>query len=87
MKYITILFVLVSTTILRAEIGCMTKSKHLESAFDYKNYHYVQCNCPCWKYETSSDRGICSQCGHYHEPRRFEILHITQDEKEEKEMG
>jgi len=75
-KLINILCIVSSlcTCYLHAEIGCMDKSHHTKELFDAKVYHYVQCNCPCWKYKKVGRRNKCIQCGHYHEAKRFEII-------------
>ena len=73
----TILFIssiLFSTNSLFGTIGCMDNSYHIKQKFDHKRYHYVQCNCPCHKYINSFVKGVCPQCGHYHDPRDFEVL-------------
>lgn len=54
---------------LSAAVGCLDNSRSLTERFDYKEYHPVQCNCPCWKYRQSSDRCQCVKCGHYHDQR------------------
>jgi len=51
---------------LHASTGCLDNSWHLEKFPDNKEYHEVNCNCPCWKYKTSSDRNRCLRCMHYH---------------------
>jgi len=67
-KVICCVFVLFTYQQTNTQIGCMDNSKHLNESFDCKVYDYVQCNCDCKKYEQSLDRGICSNCKHYHEP-------------------
>jgi len=51
-------------------IGCMDRSKHtyIYDGYDYKNYHYVRCNCPCERYQQLPERGECMKCGHYGAP-------------------
>ncbi|MCK5632999.1 hypothetical protein KAH94_04570 [bacterium] len=81
-KKISILFVLIcSIHNFYGQIGCMDNSHHLKTEFDSKTYHYVQCNCECSKYKQSSDRGICSNCKHYHEPINIEIVNVSKKEK------
>lgn len=63
-----------SMPLLRAEVGCMDNSHHMKKTVDYKTYHYVHCNCDCKHHQKSSDRGICSKCGHYRDPGKFEII-------------
>lgn len=55
---------------LYARIGCLDKSAHLEQRFDYKKYHFVQCNCPCEQAYSLTKNGSCTECGH----RRDEVL-------------
>jgi hypothetical protein len=45
--------------------GCQDNSRHLVCCLpDYKNWHYVVCNCPCeLQYELRPD-GHCSECEH-----------------------
>lgn len=54
---------------LSAQVGCLDNSWNLQTRFDYKEYHPVSCNCPCWKYKQSPDRCKCVKCGHYHDQR------------------
>ncbi len=51
-------------------IGCLDDSKHTYTydGYDYKNYHYVSCNCPCERYQWLFERGKCMKCGHYRSP-------------------
>ncbi|MEX0940809.1 MAG: hypothetical protein WDZ41_05610 [Candidatus Babeliales bacterium] len=53
------------------EFGCMDNSKHLDTRTgpDFKNYHYVSCTCPCYRYKQSFKRGRCEECLHYRAPR------------------
>lgn len=43
---------------------CLDNSWHLEQAFDTKEYHPVECNCPCRKLNIA--QGECTDCGHKH---------------------
>lgn len=43
---------------------CLDDSWHLERPFDNKEYHPVECNCPCRKLNIA--RGECTECGHKH---------------------
>ena len=36
--------------------------------YDYKQYHYVACTCPCERYCQSIKRGICERCSHPKKP-------------------
>lgn len=72
--YILVSIVLINIFLhLKASNGCMDTSWHLEKRFDYKEYHTVECNCPCWKYKELSDRNRCSKCLHYHKPEAFGV--------------
>ena len=51
---------------------CQRKSKDLKTKYDSKNFHYVECNCPCYEYILSPVGGICPQCGCYHDPDELE---------------
>lgn len=56
--------------------GCLDNSYHLTKLFDYKNYHYTSCNCPCEKqYKILANRGQCSKCLHYRDPQYIQSLH------------
>ena len=68
---ITAILFLSATNQLNTQIGCMDNSWHLKKKDDHKEYHYVQCNCECHRYAQSFDRGKCSKCGHYHDPKEF----------------
>ncbi len=72
--FIFLVLSLISTNTIYPAIGCQAKSYHLKKKYDYKVYHYVQCNCQCHKYAHSFERGKCSQCGHYHDPGEFNVL-------------
>jgi hypothetical protein len=64
-------FILLLAATLKAEVGCIDKSKHLDTwdGPDYKKYHYVDCTCPCDRYYHSYDRGLCEICMHYRAPK------------------
>lgn len=69
------LLALASTIQMKADPDCMDNSWHLEKANDNKEYHIVQCNCPCAKrHKILADRGMCSQCGHFRDPKPFIIM-------------
>ena len=51
---------------INASVGCLDNSWHLKEFPDTKEYHEIDCNCPCWKYKTSPDRNQCTRCLHYH---------------------
>lgn len=53
---------------INAAHNCLDNSWHMTKRYDSKEYHKVQCNCPCWKYKELPDRNKCSKCFHYHKP-------------------
>jgi hypothetical protein len=62
---------------IRAEIGCIDNSYHMDPCMpwcDDKQYHYVNCSCPCSQYAQSFDRGRCERCEHFHVPKPFIII-------------
>ncbi len=66
-KYLILLLTIYAPAM--AEIGCMDNSYHLSREADFKNYNYVQCNCPCKQYRQYWYRGYhCMQCKHAHDP-------------------
>lgn len=75
-KIILLCTLLQCSTILHGEIGCMDNSKHMDYSDgpDYKEYHYVQCNCECSRYAQSFNRGRCERCWHYRSPRPLEFV-------------
>lgn len=78
MKRLCLLMLLLCSPLtMQAAVGCMSKSTPLTESYDSKQYHYVQCNCPCGssgRYEILSQRGQCRECGHYHALKRMQIL-------------
>jgi len=72
---------ILNSTNLSCSIGCMDDSYHVERKNDPKTFHYVQCNCNCRKYATSVVRGKCSQCGHYHDAKDFDVLSYAELKK------
>lgn len=64
---------------IKSSIGCMDNSFHMECCYtkkscrcinccDTKNWHYVQCSCPCkWIIDY---RGKCRKCQHFGNPDR-----------------
>jgi hypothetical protein len=71
--YAVLLLVGTVSQALNARIGCMDNSKHLSEPFDTKEYHYVQCNCPC-TYHNSRERNLCIMCQHVHMDPRIEVI-------------
>lgn len=69
---LTYTLILLSSIIspLYARVGCLDKSMHLEQKFDYKKFHFVQCNCPCEQEYEMTKNGTCTKCSH----RRDEVL-------------
>jgi len=54
--------------------GCQDNSKHLErGTIDYKQLHYVACNCPCEKQYDIRPDGHCSECEHFR--ARIRLVH------------
>ncbi len=82
MSTLKLVCLLIATTSIRAiaQMGCMDNSYHMKQTADNKAYHYVQCNCDCKHHQQSSDRGMCSKCGHYRDPGTFEIVRIQKTE-------
>lgn len=65
-------FLFAACASLDAKVGCMDNSYHLSEPFDNKDYHYVECNCPC---KTQLDeRNMCVECRHYHEPKPWVVV-------------
>jgi hypothetical protein len=64
-----------------AAVDCIDNSWYMEREIDLKEYHYVQCNCPCGKYTRSEmfnilpDRNRCFKCGHFHDAKPLPIEH------------
>ena len=66
------------------DVGCMDNSWHLKRSPDYKNYHYVECRCPCKQQTILENRGQCLRCGHYHSPRDFDFMITSAGKKQAK---
>lgn len=68
-----------------SQIGCMDNSHHLQQKYDSKEYHYVQCNCPCDRYaavgKKAPSRNQCLECGHYHDPKPHYVASGLQTDK------
>lgn len=64
MKNMLLGLLLVTTSHVFSCPGCMDNSWHLQRPFDTKEYHPVECNCPCRKLNIA--RGECTECGHKH---------------------
>jgi hypothetical protein len=80
MKSLYIKLLILSTIKSFAAPGCIDNSYHLTQLFDYKNYHYVACNCPCQKqYKIISKRAQCQKCHHYRDPYYTNpLVHVKQ---------
>lgn len=63
---ITLIVIINAYLHLNAAAGCLDNSWHMKKFPDFKEYHAVQCNCPCWKYKQLADRNKCVKCLHYH---------------------
>lgn len=61
-----------ATMLINSKPGCLSKSYQLKQKFDPKEYHAVQCNCPCdyWAMRglKADSKSKCLQCGHAHNP-------------------
>jgi len=71
---------LLSSWSLSGAIGCMNNSRELTQAYDYKNYEYVRCSCPCGsssRYQVLADRGLCRECKHYREVKPIQLISGT----------
>lgn len=75
-KSLLIIYVLISSFSSKAEIGCMAKSKRLNTAngYDYKQLEYVSCSCPCSSYVQDRKRAMCTQCLHFHKPSELVLI-------------
>lgn len=69
-KYSLLCIITLLSTSIYAAPGCMDNSYHLTQKFDNKEYHYVQCNCPCEKeYKIMPARAQCAKCLHCRVPK------------------
>ena len=55
----------------QASIGCK-KIEHTVNYWNVSKPQFIKCSCPC-NNVVSSDRGQCTQCGHFGRPDRGEI--------------
>jgi hypothetical protein len=68
-----LMFISIPLNLLSAP-GCQDNSKHLErGTIDYKQWHYVTCNCPCEKQYQIRPDGHCSECEHLR--TRIRLVH------------
>lgn len=65
-----VIFMLCLQGSIYAAPSCVSKSCHLACANDPKEYHYLNCNCPCDKQYEIYANGRCSKCMHLQDPRR-----------------
>jgi len=65
--------------LMQAELGCIDNSRHLAAWGDPKDYHLVACTCPCARYQRLADRGQCTECHHFRDPRPFIIVEPSKD--------
>lgn len=72
-----LLCIAVINQISHARVGCIDNSFHLKKWPDFKQYHYVQCSCPCKEFAHVAGRDTCLKCGHYHAP--LPKIHITKN--------
>lgn len=47
---------------------------------DSKDYHYVQCTCPCEQHKIINRRGRCVECRHFGRADRSSQFEPTQDQ-------
>lgn len=81
-ELLLLIIMFTNTFALKAEVGCIDNSKHLDTwdGPDYKKYHYVDCTCPCDRYYHSYDRGLCEICMHYRAPKDISWVAWRSDE-------
>lgn len=75
---------------LEGSVGCMDFRKHAYKCneegdiccnpYDYKQWHYVYCACPCNEYDARAKKGKCQNCWHYHEPAEQVVIRGTSQE-------
>lgn len=63
---------------LGASVGCMDFRTYAYKCneegdiccnpYDYKQWHYVYCACPCNEYDHRDKKRKCLNCWHYHDP-------------------
>ena len=70
MKKTLFLYTFLFSFFLKASYDCMDNSHHLKEPYDNKSYRKVLCNCPCKKYKIYEDRGRCSKCKHFRDPKK-----------------
>lgn len=64
MKKLVVIFLLCCPALL-ARVGCLHNSLDLEQKkYDYKEYHPVDCTCPCEEQHIIYPNGMCSECRH-----------------------
>lgn len=60
------------TRVINSKPGCMDNSYHLKQKFDPKEWHEVECNCPCDYYAMrglkTDIKSKCLECDHAHNP-------------------
>jgi len=77
MNTIKILCIFLLTTLgsLYGSPACIDNSWHLQKKYDAKNFHPVECNCPCEKqYKIMQYRGKCWKCEHFRVPQKIEVV-------------
>lgn len=71
-KFLLITNLLCAFLSITAKQGCLSKSYALKQPFDPKEYHSVNCNCPCdyWAMRGlhTNRQDKCLTCGHAHNP-------------------
>lgn len=72
MKRILLLITFISSTLYGSPY-CLDNSEHLEKAYDDKEWHSVECYCPCNIIKGSR----CLECGHLQNARTYKIAQST----------
>lgn len=79
LKYLLFICVSIVSPFIIAAPDCLDNSWHMQKRGDLKDYHSVQCNCPCGIFTSSNnyrilaDRNMCFKCKHYRNPRPIPI--------------
>jgi len=73
------------------DAGCMARSRRAYHCnekdgscclTDYKRLHYVECSCPCWRYQHDFVGNRCLQCEHFRKPTEYELTYSNSNEGE-----
>lgn len=71
--------------------GCMDNSLHASQKYPYtcekecdlKQFHHVECSCPCERYGFDPVKYTCLKCGHYHCPKHLPVTFKDSDTQEQ----